>query len=62
MRLEQGVLEEFARVTRFVVPLVIEMTESLLEEEGEQVLTAQGFQQLVERHSPPEVMNRLDTH
>lgn len=45
----------------FIRPMVIEMAEQVVTDEGDDVVTDARFQRLIDKYTPPELMDRIDT-
>jgi len=41
--------------------MVAEMAEHIVEEEGGDTITHKRFQQMIDKHTPPSLMDRIDT-
>ena len=41
--------------------MVVEMTEQIVSNEGDDVVTDARFQRLIDQYTPPELMDRIDT-
>ena len=58
---EPGALTKLQDVPIFVRSMVVEMAEQIIAEEGSDIITAERFQRLIDKYTPPELMDRIDT-
>ncbi len=63
MKLEwqAGALKKLEEVPAFIRPMVVEMAEQIVTDEGDNVVTDARFQRLIDKYTPPELMDRIDT-
>jgi hypothetical protein len=63
MKLEwqAGALKKLEDVPGFIRPMVVEMAEQIVTDEGDEVVTDARFQRLIDKYTPPELMDRIDT-
>ncbi len=59
---EEGALKALDFVPKFVLPMVVEMAEKIVKDEGSKTMTAERFNRLIEEYTPEKLMDRLDTH
>lgn len=58
---QAGALKKLDDVPSFVRPMVVEMAEHIVINEGEDIVTDARFQRLIDQYTPPELMDRFDT-